>query len=290
MLPRWPYWEGRYSSGPVWNEYLAPLLGYELNNMAIAGSVPDDDYFNLPGNTTVDSGSKANATSFPTYFTVEGQITAFNTSLPGHVLPPANRNDMVALQTGAAGFLFKSPSIVANEITVNALVDYLTHSTIAQLDQLYRIGFRNIIHVDMPDFQYCPGAALYNTYDMFRTAVSAYNEQVAAMVNAWAAEKHDLQVFGNAEFGKFVDVSINSQAIKSALGITDTTTSCVDKSYIAFLTENPTVDLDHLPLNVADSLLCQSPSTNYFFDYFHVGERVHRLAGYYMSEYVKALR
>ncbi|KAI7831056.1 hypothetical protein BX661DRAFT_197586 [Kickxella alabastrina] len=56
VFPPRPYWEGRFSSGPVWNEYLAKLLGYELYSKAIGGTVIElgsNDYFaELPNLTS----------------------------------------------------------------------------------------------------------------------------------------------------------------------------------------------------------------------------------------------
>ncbi|KAJ1837314.1 hypothetical protein LPJ70_005902, partial [Coemansia sp. RSA 2708] len=42
LLPPPPYWKGRFSSGPVWNEYLAKLRNYDLYNKAIGGSTSDN--------------------------------------------------------------------------------------------------------------------------------------------------------------------------------------------------------------------------------------------------------
>ncbi|KAJ2892230.1 hypothetical protein IWW38_003300, partial [Coemansia aciculifera] len=42
LMPPSPYWQGRFSSGPVWNEYLARLLNYNLYNTAIAGGTSDN--------------------------------------------------------------------------------------------------------------------------------------------------------------------------------------------------------------------------------------------------------
>ncbi|KAJ2532625.1 hypothetical protein GGH20_001054 [Coemansia sp. RSA 1937] len=292
-LPVWPYWEGRFSSGPVWNEYMAPLLGYELNNMAIAGSIPDNGYLELPGSTTLDSANTTDSsgnTIKPTMQpNIETQINNYNLSLAGHVLPAANYNDIVILQTGAAGFLFKAFSILANEITINDFVDYLSNSAVKQLDQLYRLGFKTIILVDIPDFQYSPAAELFNITDLYRTTVDLYNKQVASMASEWAA-KSDQSIFGIIELGKFVEVTIKSQAITDALGLLDSTTACVGKKYVDMFVDGETPDFENMPKNVTDSLVCSSPSTNYFFDYFHLGERVHRLLGYYSSEYAKALQ
>ncbi|KAI8318443.1 hypothetical protein GQ54DRAFT_314482, partial [Martensiomyces pterosporus] len=44
LVPPPPYWQGRFSSGPSWNEYLAPLLGYNLYNKAIGGSTSDNSH------------------------------------------------------------------------------------------------------------------------------------------------------------------------------------------------------------------------------------------------------
>ena len=38
LIPKNPYWEGRFSNGPVWSEYLAYSLNIKLDNWAYSGS------------------------------------------------------------------------------------------------------------------------------------------------------------------------------------------------------------------------------------------------------------
>ncbi|KAJ2038974.1 hypothetical protein GGI08_008253, partial [Coemansia sp. S2] len=47
LVPPNSYWQGRFSSGPVWNEYLAKLLDYNLYNKAIGGSTSDNKHSTL---------------------------------------------------------------------------------------------------------------------------------------------------------------------------------------------------------------------------------------------------
>ena len=38
LIPKNPYWQGRFSNGPVWSEYLAYSLNIKLDNQAYSGS------------------------------------------------------------------------------------------------------------------------------------------------------------------------------------------------------------------------------------------------------------
>ncbi|KAJ2716843.1 hypothetical protein H4R19_000406 [Coemansia spiralis] len=59
LVPPAPYWEGRFTSGPLWNEYLARLLGYSLRSLATAGSTIDGDFSALLDTIAAANGTAA---------------------------------------------------------------------------------------------------------------------------------------------------------------------------------------------------------------------------------------
>ncbi|KAJ2463714.1 hypothetical protein GGI02_005175, partial [Coemansia sp. RSA 2322] len=84
-------------------------------------------------------------------------------------------------------------------------------------------------------------------------------------------------------------LTVKSSAITTALGLTDTKTSCVGGNLLDLVqAENKLLALFQLVLDANEDLLCSNPSTNYFFDPVHPAERVQRLFGYYGKEVMTA--
>ncbi|KAJ2342074.1 hypothetical protein GGF43_006018, partial [Coemansia sp. RSA 2618] len=441
LLPPSSYWEGRFSSGPVWNEYLAKLIKYDLHGLAIGGSTSDGDYsalldlitfeprsnskdkvnkgsdddsdtdsdtesdddFDVKSDYTSDddsdnvldddaSDNKAKRNTVRTVdlskrlslgslsklgkkvnlgklgdalsilqvnYTIEilgidiltvceiaalffpeaeivvvglevlkfvlehydisihlpgidlgapsdtqkrsvefsfklpgvgDQISDFNTSTPSYAALDTSTNDVAILQSGATDLLVKAYGLVSNKRTPSDFADTLTSTVVGQIDQLHRIGFKNIVVVDMPAFQHSPAASLLNVTDVIGTTVNMYNAELANKTNEWASGKDNLGFFGVVELGKFMNITISSAAIVDALGLKDTTTSCFGGNIVSAIDAITDMDFTEMTKMVTGGFVCSDPSTSYFFDFVHIGERVHRLFGYYTSEYIKALQ
>ncbi|KAJ1667505.1 hypothetical protein IW140_003015 [Coemansia sp. RSA 1813] len=269
LVPPTPYWDGRFSSGPVWNEYLSLLLDYNLYNRAIGGSTANNneatiiDILNFHIPSTQD------------------QINYFKFLHPLYTLDTTRNKDIAVLEVGANDFFADQGSIANGTLSVDSFIDTLSTAVVDQLDQLRNVGFKNIIVTNLAAIQYTPMARTGNGVAMATSAVTGYNSMLATKANAWAKINSDI-TFAISDIGGFVEVTVKSAAVISALGLTDTTDACTDSLNAS--------SFDALFSTAINGITaCADPSTSYFFDAVHPAERVHRLFGYYSWKAISAL-
>ncbi|KAJ2909290.1 hypothetical protein GGI21_002029 [Coemansia aciculifera] len=272
LMPPSPYWQGRFSSGPVWNEYLARLLNYNLYNTAIAGGTSDNRHSTRINFLSIKIPSTQN------------QISFFKCISTLFFSDSTRDKDIVVMQTGPNDFFVEFNRLVSGALSVNSFVDTLTNTVIDQLEQLRNAGFKNFIITNLAAIQYTPYVGQRKERALTAATVNAYNQQLEVKVNAWARSASGLGFFAIGDMGGFVESTINSPAIIKALGLTDTTSPCIEG-----------IDADSIGgllasiMNCSHNPRCPDASLHYFFDTIHPNERVHRLYGYFVKELVAAL-
>ncbi|KAJ1963410.1 hypothetical protein GGI12_002064 [Dipsacomyces acuminosporus] len=275
LAPPPPYWEGRFSSGPVWNEYLAPLLNFNLYNKAIGGSTSDNSHSSLsPLPIKIPS--------------TQDQINYFKFTHPLYRAGSTTGLDIALLEVGANDFFAEMFKLGTGLLSVDSFINTLADTVVSQLKQLRDHGFKNVVVANLAAIQYTPMAKLLKTEALAQETVTKYNQLLAAKANAWA-KTAGLQFFSIADIGGFVELTVNSKAITSALGLTDTTTSCVGGNSLNLIQSKDKLGaFIKFIVDAKEDLMCSNPSTNYFFDPVHPAERVHRLFGYVGREQVYA--
>ncbi|KAJ1729435.1 hypothetical protein LPJ61_003521 [Coemansia biformis] len=273
LLPPPPYWNGRFSSGPVWSEYLASLLGYKLSSRAIAGATSDNQMFSL---------GEAFGINLPS---TQDQINTFRLTNLLYKTEPSREHDIAVLEVGSNDYLAAMGRLQQGEMSTDEFCSTLVSTVVGQLGQLREMGFQNIMVTNMPAIQLTP-MAQGGGRDTARAMVAQYNQLFAERTTAWAAQTPPGSgVFVVGDIGGFVEATLGSTAIAGALGIANTTSPCVaglDTSSLgALMRSAASLDGDGT---------CDDPSTHYFFDALHPGERVHRLFGYYSRELIEAAR
>ncbi|KAJ2474439.1 hypothetical protein GGI02_000061 [Coemansia sp. RSA 2322] len=282
LVPPPPYWQGRFSSGPVWNEYLVQLLGYNLYNKAVGGGTSDNTQASLTNFLPIPVPINIPST--------QDQINYFKFINPLYSLSNTRSLDIAVLEVGANDFFVDMFKLGTNALTVDSFVETLSNTVVGQLEQLRKIGFKNIVVTNLAAIQYTPMAALLNLESVSNATVTQYNQVLSTKANAWAKGASGLGFFNVADIGGFVELTVKSSAITTALGITNTKTSCVGGNLLNLVqAENKLLALFQLVLDANENLLCSNPSTNYFFDPVHPAERVQRLFGYYGKEVMTAI-
>ncbi|KAJ2778924.1 hypothetical protein H4R18_004316 [Coemansia javaensis] len=282
LVPPPPYWRGRFSSGPVWNEYLAPLLSYGLYNKAVGGATSDN------ANASVLKLVPFMPIDLPS---AQNQISYFRAIKPFYSSSPTRNDDIAVLEIGANDFFAEMFKLAAGQLTPGSFVETLSTTVIKQLEQLRTIGFKNFIIADLAAIQHTPMAKLLKIEAVSAATVTQYNQVLAAKVAAWAGSAKGLGFYGIAPLGKFVEVTALSANVSQALGLADVSTSCVGGNALNLIqAQNKLVALMNFVVNADSNLMCTNPSTNYFFDVVHPAERVQRLFGYYAKHLVDALR
>ncbi|KAJ2705389.1 hypothetical protein FB645_002469 [Coemansia sp. IMI 203386] len=271
LFPGDPYWEGRFSSGPVWNEYMAKLLGFDLFNKAIGGSTSDNSHSTLIDVLNINIPS------------TQDQINYFKFTHPFYMLDSTRSDDIAVLEVGANDYFAEMADLKNGTLSPASFVDTLSTTVVDQLDQLRTIGFKKIMVANMAAIQYTPMAGQNDMRDLAASVVNSYNQQLNTKTSAWISSVSGVSLFAVGDIGKFVEITVNSPAVISALGLTDVTNACFDSLDFT--------SLSSFISNTASSSTptCADPSTHYFADSVHPAERVHRLFGYYAWKQVLSL-
>ncbi|KAJ2697855.1 hypothetical protein H4218_003678 [Coemansia sp. IMI 209128] len=273
LVPSKSYWEGRFSSGPVWNEYLAKLLNFNLYNRAIGGSTSDNDHSTLIDILDINIPS------------TENQMDFFKLINPQYSKDETRSKDIAVLEVGANDFIANKAALKSGNMTVSFFVDRLSSTVVSQLETLRAIGFKNIVLTNLATIQHTPMTKAEGIDDLATKVVTEYNQKLATVANAWAAKASDLSSFMISDIGSFLTLTIKSPAIIAALGLTDVTTACISTGASDYSLK--TLISLAMGENSGESA-CSNPSTNYFFDDVHPAERIHRLFGYYSFSEITA--
>ncbi|KAJ2481832.1 hypothetical protein IWW56_001448 [Coemansia sp. RSA 2131] len=264
LAPAAPYWNGRFSSGPVWNEYLALLLGYDHYSKALGGSTSDNTHSVLTNAYGIDIPS------------TQEQISYFRFNNLLYKQDKMRDQDIAILEAGANDYIAKVADLASGSLNITCFTDTLSTTVVDQLEQLRKIGFKNIVVVNMGTIQYTPMSIQANQQDLASSTVNMYNTELATKANAWAKTAADINMFAICDFGKFVEVTTNSKNIINTLGLTNVTGACLD----TLNTSSPKETIA-ARINASSENVCIDPSRFYFFDSVHPSERIQRLFGYY---------
>ena len=149
-LPSAPYYEGRFSNGPVWVEYLPALTGLNFspaNDFAYGGAFTGD--LTIGG---VDAGTNLESPTLPG---INTEIAAFAAAGGSF-----SANDVVTLWGGANNYFAYAAAAAANPADATALVTQGVTTTLTQLtedtNELIQLGARMLIVPNLPDLGLTP--------------------------------------------------------------------------------------------------------------------------------------
>ncbi|KAJ2354972.1 hypothetical protein IWW50_001360 [Coemansia erecta] len=273
LAPGSPYWNGRFSSGPVWNEYLALLLDYKLYNKALGGSTSDNSHSTLIDVLGIHIPS------------TQDQINYFKFIRPFYKKDKTRDQDIAILEVGANDYFADTDGLTSGSLSVASFTGTLSTTVVDQLEQLRNIGFKNIVVANLAAIQYTPMAIQGNQQELAASIVNTYNSELAAKTNAWIKNASGVNMFSIGDIGKFVEVTANSPNIIHALGLTNVTGACLDT-----LDTSSAAAMVTSCMNVPSESVCTDPSRFYFFDDVHPSERIQRLYGYYSWMEISALK
>ncbi len=194
--PSPPYFQGRYSNGPVWVEYLAPKLNLTFNpnnNFAYGGAKTGDSQTLPPG--------------------VLAQIETFKASNPNR-----DRNALYIIWAGANDYLGGATNTT---IPINNL-------TLA-VKSLAAIGAKNILVVNLPDLGNLPGTRTTERSQSLNNLTKKHNVELAASLNRLSQ-----QLSGGIDI-TYLDVNqLFNQVIKSPekFGFANVTQACLNQGNV----------------------------------------------------------
>jgi outer membrane lipase/esterase len=218
-----PYYEGRFSNGPVWVEYLPGLTGLSFttaNDYAYGGAYTGDLTY---GGTNYGDNIE-------------------DASIPGANLPGVNdeltqfaatgqrfgRNDVVTLWIGANNYFFYSNFVEADPADATAIVTQAVTTTVGQLTSdattLIGLGARTLIVPNLPDLGVTPdynssaqSAALGDAFSInHNTVMPVYMEMLHQQTGANIIVLNEEQLLNTVI------------ANPAAYGFSNVTQACID--------------------------------------------------------------
>jgi phospholipase/lecithinase/hemolysin len=211
-FPPPPYFQGRFSNGPVWVDYLAQDLGLAPTPYidVAGGAVPTDGINYAFGGATTGSSNSTIAGLLPGLQQQIDNYTAANTS--------ADPDALYVVWAGANDYLGDGVTDVTEP--VNNLSTAVT--------SLYNVGARDIMVVNLPDLGKLPGTRGDSQISSRLNALtSAHNSSLAATLDL-LSQKPEINIIP-------VDVnSIFNRAIADPgeFGFTNVTGSCLTESSV----------------------------------------------------------
>lgn len=201
-----PYFEGRFSNGPVWAEMLQKyfeergqkihLLDYAFGGAAIAEGPEDDEL----------------------YFTLRREI---NTYLLAHD-DKADADNLYVVWIGANNYLGLEPE--SDEASLDTTVDAVVRGIRHGLGKLAKAGAKNVLVINLPDLSQTPLSKMFDMAGLFRSVSDKHNQALAETIDRVKAKYPEVNWYAY-DVGIVFDKLINDPA---AYGITNFSDTCYE--------------------------------------------------------------
>ncbi|KAG9287038.1 hypothetical protein G9A89_023002 [Geosiphon pyriformis] len=229
------YYQGRFSNGLVWPEYLASFLGAEIEDFAYAGASTDNDaiqgFLQLNETKLEIPGLKQQVESYK-------DTLKFGTDL---------NKTLVATWPVGSDYQSTELSAVPEEVVGRLAKIWVS---------LYEIGIRNILAPSLPDFSLLPIIELVNKKESKSAAFEIYlkhNEALKTSVASFKTKYPDAIIY-TADYNKY---QRNTTGLEQYADITNTKDACF--KYVIDKSAKP----------------CSSPEDYFFWDPQHITTKAH---------------
>ena len=203
-LPVAPYYEGRFSNGKVWVEYLAEGIGHAD---AAKASL-------LGGNNYAWGGARTSGGTVPSLL---AQIGSFTT--------PLAAVDADALYVVVAGGNDMRDARSGPQANIGAVAKAATDNLKSAIDTLAGKGARNILVANLPDLGATPEAMVLGLTGVSTQATDAFNALMGGVVSHGQGLGLNMSFFDFAGLATAVrDDAVNNGG--ALYGITNVTTPC----------------------------------------------------------------
>lgn len=239
-----PYWQGRFSNGQVWIEYVSQAYGLSTT---IGSGIDQGDNRAFGGSQT---GVGYSYVLLPNVGT---QISNYVANVQSSISP----NDVVSLWSGGNDFLYGT----ANSNTIVANME--TH-----IRELSAVGAREFIIPNLPPLEKTPEilGRSQNQQNSIASEVISYNQKLLSLIGNISVEL-GLEIHFIDAWTLFNDIVDNSMA----LGIVNTQDSACSAS----------ATLLPLPICNSASTLASNPDEYLFFDKAHPTRVMHKFISYF---------
>lgn len=249
-----PYYQGRFTNGPVWIEHLvasyypkdpsAHVLNYAFGGSGVAGKEDDEDDFNDGAMLTLDSQ-------------VDSYFLAHNDK--------ANDSSLYVVWMGSNNYL-------ALPDDIDGEVQFVIAGIRRNLERLYLKGAKHIMVVGLPDLGRIPMALEFEATEELGKLAHDHNTILEADVQKLRAKHPEVEWI----FFPVNDMFLEALDYPERYGFTDTTGTCYET--LAYTSSSQSI------LNMASRIKPRPRQTDVcdgylFFDPVHPSGRGHRYIG-----------
>ncbi|QHG17301.1 SGNH/GDSL hydrolase family protein [Nostoc sp. ATCC 53789] len=244
--PSQTYYNGRFSNGPVWVEYLASDLGLTFNpktNFAYGGATTGSKNIGISGLPGLQQ-----------------QINSFTSANPS-VNPNALYIIWAGLNDYVDNFFVNIPDSTPS---VTQVINQAVYNLSASLTSLAAVGAKNIMVVNLPDLGKFPVAGNNNQVTaLLSTSINIHNSSLATNLNFLS---HQLSPDIN-----IIPLDVNSLvnriiADPGEFSFTNVTESCIG-------------NLSVIPINISPQPVVCTPDKFLFWDQVHPTTATHQIIG-----------
>ncbi|MEP1469647.1 MAG: SGNH/GDSL hydrolase family protein [Halieaceae bacterium] len=307
LVPKRPYWLGRFSNGPVWTDYLEASADLAVQNHAVGGAMSSELY-----QFEDEELSKRIFTNgqFFVSGSISDQIDAYvdnylNGGTLGHAdqtvaILWAGANDYISKEAFSRSITLLLGSPASEEGYLNA-VEQVIESTENQLEKLRTAGMKHMLVMTLPDLGLTPmvlhndsyAALAMGTNDVERRVELSkrlseltlwHNTALTKMVEKFQAEHPEIAVMSlntNELLARVQDPAIGGQELGFEL---DKQKTPLGEGYSQLEIQERCYSGMSLGLLADEESICKDANRNVFWDLVHPSTYFHCWIGYAVGE------
>ncbi|PVU93458.1 hypothetical protein BB559_003271 [Furculomyces boomerangus] len=254
------YFHGRFSNGPLWNEYTAYHNNYTLISYANSGATSN----NTLSNTFNKKGIKISSMS--------DQIDSFIKNFSANMTNKLVKKDIVALEIGQNDFYYGLDQIDRSAFKSVWYTGAIVETLVNNIDKLIDFGFKKILLFNIPDMKNIPGVKkeageFSKGLDLFVTLTNLRITQNVRVINKRSSKSFDWVKVLN--YYDLQNMMLNDKNPKKTYGFINTDKEC---------------NAEDKDGNVAP---CKNPDQYLFFDSFNPSTRAHAITGAVVAEMIE---
>ncbi|KAJ1963177.1 hypothetical protein GGI12_002212 [Dipsacomyces acuminosporus] len=243
-----PWFQGRYSSGFVWNEWTADELNYTLANFAYGGATSNNSF--------VKSDVPSVADQIDMY---SKQKAADRYASP--------EDDVVAIEIGSNDVMKDVKKLAfADKDGIEKFARNLTSDIISSVDRMVQFGYKSFLVFNLPPIHITPIVISLKLTSYVAPIVQTINDIYTDAVEQYKNSHSGLNI-------TIVDTSYLASTIIGSL-LPDLNIKYADKSCV-------TTDLKNQTKH------CTNPDEFFFMDAIHPTRLPHRLIGYVVAKIIQ---
>lgn len=292
ILPGNPYWNSRFSNGPVWNEYLAKICGLDKSDEA--------QYINK---AFAGSWAATYAQQLTVWNLIRHPLASIKTLIVGKLVPPslgftvqAYLMEHKTISTESIYFIFSGTNDYLNILQfednynpaiMSVYVDNVLDNLSAAVLKLAKSGANRFVIMGIPRIGDMPRFVKTTDKEVLNSAALQHNERLHKRIDEWK------KLYPKADF---LFVSTADSLAMTAMhpeqhGFTNASDACIDVEYPMYrAVSQQSPFINNLVMNHAEVIqyrdpqflpgnknyrVCDNPENYMYWDEIHIATKAH---------------